>query len=211
LIVFDSFAFIQLPHKFQPEGVLALLAEAKKHSQRDWLMCCVAFLHALRAHEVVGGIASWKNKKTGEKVVARYPGLRASNVIGTKLVVKRLKNSNPVEDELIEHGNPLLNERQALIELCRSTPANQRLFPISARTFQRRMHTYGEAAGLPELHCHPHTLKHSMLSYLRTKMDLDELQDRSGHKSLDSLKIYEHLDKAAIDGKVSAALASIGV
>lgn len=200
-----------MPHHLKPEGVLALLAEARKHSERDWLMCCVAYLHALRAHEVVGGRVTWKNKKTKQKTTAQYLGLRPSNVIGTKLVVKRLKNSNPVEDELIAHENPLLNERLALIELCRITPPNQRLFPISARTFQRRMHTYGEAAGLPELYCHPHTLKHSIISYLRTKMDLDELQDRSGHKSLDSLKIYEHLDKATVDGKVSSALASIGV
>ena len=191
-------------------GVLALLKVAKERDERDWLMIVVPFLHALRAHEVVGGSVTWKNKKTNKKKTAVYPGLRASNVIGTKLVLKRLKNSNPVEDELVEHQNPLLNERQALIDLCRITGPNQKLFPISARTFQRKMHFYGSLAGLPELHCHPHTLKHSVLTHLLETMDLKEIQDRSGHKSLDSLSIYLHPKKAVVDGKVLAALSGIG-
>lgn len=198
-----------MPHVFKIEGVLRLLAVAKERDERDWLMILVAFLHALRAHEVVGGSISWKSKKTGEKKSASYPGLTPANIVGTKLVVKRLKNSNPVEDELVMHENPLLNERHALIDLCRITGMNQRLFPISARTFQRRMHLYGEAAGLPALYCHPHTLKHSVLTHLLATMDLKEIQDRSGHKSLDSLSIYLHPSKEAIEEKVKAALGSI--
>jgi integrase len=136
--------------------------------------------------------------------------LTAANVIGTKLKVKRKKNSNPVEDELLEHTNPLLNERQALIDLCARMPRNQKLFPMSTRTFQRKMHKYGELAGLPELYSHPHTLKHSILSYLRETMDLDELQDRSGHKSLDSLRVYLNPKKAVTDAMVHEALGSVG-
>jgi len=195
-----------MPHSFEMDGVLALLKTAKERNERDWLMILVAFLHALRAHEVVGGSVTWKNKKTNEKKTAHYPGLSASNVIGTKLVLKRLKNSNPVEDELVEHQNPLLNERESLFALCRSTPGKQKLFPITARTFQRKMHLYGELAGLPELYCHPHTLKHSILTHLLQTMDLKEIQDRSGHKSLDSLSFYLHPKKAVIDAKLSAAL-----
>ncbi len=200
-----------MPHSFEIEGILALLKAAKERNELDWLMICIAFLHALRAHEVVGGSVTWKNKKTQEKKTAHYPGLSPANVIGTKLVVKRLKNSNPVEDELVEHGNPLLDERQALLDLCLKTAPNQKLFPISARTFQRKMHLYGEIAGLPELYCHPHTLKHSVLTHLLETMDLKEIQDRSGHKSLDSLSIYLHPKKAVIDGKVRAALGAIAV
>ena len=198
-------------HVFEMEGVLRLLQVAKERDQRDWLMILVAFLHALRAHEVVGGSVTWKNKKTQEKKTAQYPGLRHANIVGTKLVVKRLKNSNPVEDELVAHQNPLLNERQAMFDLCRNTPRNQKLFPITARTFQRKMHLYGELAGLPKLYCHPHTLKHSVLTHLLETMDLKEIQDRSGHKSLDSLSIYLHPKKAVIEDKVRAALGSIAV
>jgi integrase len=178
-------------HVFEIEQVLQLLGEAKKADEKDWLLILVAFLHALRSSEAVG--------------------LKPSNVIGDRLKVKRLKNSNPVNDELVKHDNPLLDERKAMIDLCLKTPGNQRLFSISARTFQRRMHTYGEAAGLPELYCHPHTLKHSILDYLRANLPLEELQDRSGHKSLDSLRIYLHPKKAVVDGKVKAALGCISV
>jgi integrase len=178
-------------HQFEIEQVLKLLEEARRHSERDWLLICMTFLHALRASEAVA--------------------VTADNIVGTKLKLLRLKGSRPVEDELVEHSNALLNERQALLALCRSTPRKQRLFPISSRTFQRRMHTYGEAAGLPELYCHPHTLKHSILSYLSDCMPLDKLQDRSGHVELGSLGVYLHPKKAVTERLVSDALASIGV
>lgn len=129
--------------------------------------------------------------------------------MGERLVLKRLKGSKPVDDALIEHENPLLNERDALIALARRTRGNQKLFPITRRTFQRWIHRYGERAGLPELWCHPHTLKHSILTYLRETMDLDELQDRSGHVSLDSLRVYLKPDKAATDRQVDAALRGV--
>ena len=178
-----------MPHHFEIEQILKLLGEARKESERDWLLLCVTFVHALRASEAVA--------------------LTASNVVGTKLVVKRLKKSRPVEDELLVHKNPLLNERRALLDLCRNTRPNQKLFPMSSRTFQRRMHTYGEAAGLPELYCHPHTLKHSVLTYLAQTMDVEQLQDRSGHVELGSLGIYLHPKKAVTERLVSDAFASI--
>lgn len=178
-----------MPHHFEIEQILKLLGEARKESERDWLLLCVTFVHALRASEAVA--------------------LTASNVVGTKLVVKRLKKSRPVEDELLAHKNPLLNERRALLDLCRNTRPNQKLFPMSSRTFQRRMHTYGEAAGLPELYCHPHTLKHSVLTYLAQTMDVEQLQDRSGHVELGSLGIYLHPKKAVTERLVSEAFAAI--
>lgn len=178
-----------MPHHFEIEQILKLLAEARKESERDWLMILVTFVHALRASETVG--------------------LKAENVVGSKLVVKRLKKSRPVEDELLVHRNPLLNERDTVLALCRNTPPKQRLFPISSRTFQRRMHTYGEAAGLPELYCHPHTLKHSVLTYLAQTMDVEQLQDRSGHVELGSLGIYLHPKKAVTEKLVSEAFAAI--
>ncbi len=180
-----------MPHVLEIGQILKLLAAARKHSERGWLLTAVTFIHALRASEAVG--------------------LTPANVVGGKLIAKRLKHSNPVEDDLLVHENPLLNERQALVDLCLKTPRNLKLFPITARTFQRWIHRFGDEAGLPELYCHPHTLKHSILDYLREKMPLEELQDRSGHKSLDSLRVYLHPKKAVVDGKVRAALGSISV
>lgn len=177
-----------MAHTFEIGEVLRLLRAAKESNENDWLLICVTFIHALRASEAVG--------------------LKPSNVTNDKLVVERKKGSNPVNDELHADENPLLNERQALLDLVLKTPANQRLFPISARTFQRKMHKYGKLAGLAELFSHPHTLKHSILSYLHESMDLVALQDRSGHKSLDSLRIYLNPKKAVTDKLVTDALRS---
>lgn len=178
-----------MPHVLEIEQILKLLTEAKKDGERPWLLCAVAFIHALRASEAVG--------------------IKPSHLSSGKLVIARKKKSNPVNDELLVSENPLLNERQALLELVEKTPRNQRLFPITTRTFQRWVHRYGERAGLPELFCHPHTLKHSILDYLRESMGLEELQDRSGHKSLDSLRCYLHPKKAVTDGLVRNALQGI--
>jgi integrase len=175
-----------VPHTFEIGEIFRLLQAAKERDESDWLLICVTFIHALRASEAVG--------------------LKPSNVTNNKLVVERMKGSNPVNDELHADENPLLNERQALLDLVLKTPSNQRLFPMSTRTFQRKMHKYGKLAGLADLFSHPHTLKHSILTYLRESMDLDELQDRSGHKSLDSLRVYLNPKKAVTDGLVKAAL-----
>jgi integrase len=176
----------KLPHTFKIDQILQLLDAAKRDGELPWLLILVTFLHALRNSEAVG--------------------LKAHNVVGERLVVKRKKGSNPVDDELYVSDNPLLNEREALIALARRTRGNQKLFPICERTFQRWVHRYGAAAGLPELWAHPHTLKHSILTYLRQTMGLDEVQDRSGHVSLDSLRIYLKPDKAATDQQVRDAL-----
>lgn len=177
-----------MPHKLSIEQILRLLAAAKEQDHLHWLAMAVGFIHGLRASEVVA--------------------ITPSCVADGKLVMPRKKKSNDVCDELVEHANPLISERQALIELAANTRFNQRLFPIVTRTFQRWVHEAGDAAGLPNLLCHPHTLKHSILHFLRRNgMDLDQLQPRSGHKSVDSLNIYsgfereetEHLVKAAFD------------
>ncbi len=173
------------------EQVLKLLDAAKKESESDWLLIALAFIYALRASEAVA--------------------LKPSNVGADRLKVKRLKGSNPVDEPLLEHANPLLNVRQPLFDLCLKTGRNQRLFPMCARTFQRRMHKHGEAAGLPADLCHPHTLKHSILTYLAEKMPLINLQDRSGHVSLGSLGIYLHPKKSATEKLVGEALGSIAV
>lgn len=200
-----------MPHFLEIGDVLKLLAEAKKESERGWLMAALAFIYGLRAHEVVGGEIAWKSKKTGEKYSARFPGLKPANVVGATLKIKRLKGSNPVEAELIEHENPLLNVRQAMFDLCARTGSNQRLFPVTARTFQRWMHRWGAAAGLPEIACHPHTMKSSVIDYLRPNLPLEELQVFSGHKNLNSLRSYMNPKKSVVAGKVRAALASIPV
>ena len=173
------------------EQIARLLAAAKQQDSIHWLAMLVAFNHHLRANEVVA--------------------ITPTCIADGKLVMKRSKRSNPVDDELVKHANSLFNERDPMLELAlKNARFNQRLFPISTRTFQRWVNAAGKLAGLPAMHCHPHILKHSSLRFLRRNgVDLDELQPRSGHKSLDSLKVYEGFSAQEAAPAVDAALSKI--
>jgi len=172
---------------FSIEQILQLLQAAWDDSPDDWLLLAVTFICALRRAEAVG--------------------LKPENIIGSHIVVKRGKGSKPVRRLLLQHQNPLLNVRAALIEKALKTQSGCRMFPISARTFQRRVHRYGEAAGLPKLLCHPHTLRHSIIQFLRDNdMKLEEIQEISGHVRLDSLRRYLHPQSAVIEAKFNRAL-----
>lgn len=178
-----------MPDILEFDQVRALLRAAIREDQRDWLQLAVTFIHALRASETVA--------------------LTPVNIVGTRISCARRKGSRPVDDELLESAMPELNEADALIALAKQTPRNQKLFPMTTRTFQRRVHYYGALAGLPAEWCHPHTLKHSILDHLHvTGMDLVELQDRSGHVGLDSLRVYLHPKKIATDAQVRERLGS---
>lgn len=204
-----NFSAFQMAHFLDPDDVLKLLTEALKHSVEAWLMCYLAYRFHMRAHEVVGGWCSWKNKKTGKKTRVYYPGLTAANVVGDRFQVRRLKGSNPIDSELEEHENPLLNARQAMFELCRKRPGNQRLFPVTARTFQRWIKQFGIAAGLPAGACHPHTMKSSGIDYLSETMPLNQLREESGHKNLNSMAAYLNPRKSVAAQKARAAFASL--
>jgi integrase len=196
-----------VPHVFEFEQVMRLFRAMKEESETDWLMAVVAFNHCLRPREVVGGECVRTDRKTGKITRWQHPGITTQSIVGIRISLKRTKGSEPVDDELLESVNPLLNERQAVLELCLKTPRNQKLFPMTVRTFQRRMNYYGKLAGLPEKWAHPHTLKHSIIDHLRLSgMRLEELQDRSGHKSLDSLRVYMHPKKVETDRAVHTAL-----
>lgn len=179
-----------MAHKLNIEQILRLLQAATTLGELQWLSMAVAFNHGLRAGEVVV--------------------IRPSCLTDGKLVMKREKHSNEVCDDLVEHPNPLISEREALFALASKTRDNQRLFPITTRTFQRWVHRAGDVAGLPGLLCHPHTLKHSILQFLRRNgLDTDQLQPRSGHKSVDSLDIYSGFTREETEPLVRAAFERI--
>jgi type 1 fimbriae regulatory protein FimB len=132
-----------------------LLAEARKVSELDYLLFLTTFNHGLRASETTN--------------------LDRSNIQGNYLVVQRLKGSEKTTQPLMD------DERAAILALASS---DKKFFPISKRTFERKMRRYGKAAGIPEVKCHPHALKHSCgrLAYLGG-MGIPEMQCWLGHKS----------------------------
>lgn len=159
------------------QQLLALLGAARAYRQRDWLMCLVAFTHGLRASEVV----------------ALTPGC----VENGELTVRRLKGSRKTTHPLVAHPEPLLDERQALIDYCAGVPANQKLFPITRERFWQIVQQHGKAAGIPKRLCHPHVFKHTIGTQLAETIPLNKVQRYLGHQSLGSTGKYTEISDAA--------------
>lgn len=175
----------------KPE-LLALLAAARKHKERDFLMILVAYCHGLRATEVVGGWHEVKVSKRSKKKIKVYqPGVRPCDIKDGCLEMQRLKGSRRTKQPLLEHENPLLNEREALFAFLAKSNGKQRLFPVSRQQFGRIVKRHGKTAGLPDNKRHPHMLKHTIGTeiYRKTK-DLNLLQGHLGHKRAASSLIY---------------------
>ena len=151
-------------------------------------------------------------------LVAYSHGLRASEVVaitkddlkGASLEVARLKGSNLTRQSLHADANPLLNERQALIDFARNLQGNQKLFPLTRRQFGRIVARHAAAAGLPAHRRHPHMLKHTMGAEIYEKSkDLRLVRMRLGHKRESSSLIYSgRVEERAADAQVEALLGS---
>ena len=139
----------------------ALLAVARRHDERDWLMFSVTFCHGLRVSETLS--------------------LTRDNIQAGYLSVERLKGSKDVL-------HPMLDEREALENLARET---DQLFPISRFQFYRKLQRYGREAGIPAAKCHPHALKHTCgrLAY-ESGVGIAEIQNWLGHVNGANTMIY---------------------
>lgn len=149
---------------------MKLLAVARGASERDFLMILVAYLHGLRASEVIA--------------------ITRDHLADEHLDVKRLKGSEHTIQPLTSHENPLLDERTGLLEYSKTMLGNQKLFPICRQHFWRLVQKHGKTAGLPRHKCHPHTMKHTIGVELSDAKGLPVTQTHLGHKSGASTMIY---------------------
>jgi len=166
--------------------LLELLTVAKAHRERDWLMLLVGYWHGLRASEITQ--------------------IRARDVADGYLTVRRLKGSLKTRQALIDHPDPLLNERNALFDFSRKSKPNQRLFAISRVRLYQLMREYGKQAGIPRHKCHPHALKHSIAIHAIKDAGIHAVKQRLGHKSLSSTGAYLALSDAEADDLIAGAL-----
>jgi integrase len=162
--------------------ILAVLAVAREKRERDFLMILLAFLHGLRASEVVA--------------------LRADSFSETHLTVQRLKGSLKTSQPLLEHENPLLNERKAVFDFSRGRPRNQRLFKLTRERFFQIFREHAKAAGIPKHMRHPHVLKHSIAMQIIESAGIVATRQYLGHKSIKStgeyLKVNDEEASAAV-------------
>ena len=148
----------------------AVLAEAKKANERDWLMILITFWHGLRASEIVA--------------------LKRGNVHDGLLTVQRLKGSLKTTQPLLVHEDPLLNERDPLIEFALKTPGNQRLFSITRQHFWKLFRKHAKAVGIPKHKQHPHCLKHTIGKQSIHSAGIENTRQYLGHKSMASTGEY---------------------
>jgi integrase len=88
--------------------VLAVLKIAREHSELDWLLFTLQYIHSHRISEVLA--------------------LTPENFDGGFCTVQRLKGSLKTTQPLVTHEEPLLNERPAIDALLRRLRPDERLF-----------------------------------------------------------------------------------
>jgi integrase/recombinase XerD len=170
------------------DELCALLRTAKASRDRDWLMILVGFWHGLRASEVVG--------------------LTATNFHDGMITVQRLKGSNKTIQPLVGHADPLLDERQPLIDYVAAMLPNQRLFPISRVQFFRLVQRYAKAAGIATHKRHPHVLKHTIAMQTIHSVGIENVRQYLGHKTISSTGAYIKVSDGAASKAVQDSLGS---
>jgi integrase len=163
-------------HALTKGELLRLLKAARAASERDWLMILVAYWHGLRASEVVAIVRD--------------------DIVDTHLDVQRLKGSNRTVQPLVDHLEPLLNERPALLAFCRDLGGKQRVFPVGRQHFWRIVQRHAASAGLPAHQRHPHILKHSIAAQTIHSAGIENVRQYLGHKSIGSTGAYLKVNDA---------------
>ena len=172
------------------EQLLALLREAKKNSNRDWLLFAVCYLHGLRITEGLD--------------------LTPADVRDGFITVQRQKGSMKTTQPLVVHTDELLNEREALERMCIGKLSHERIFTFGKgegewRRIQawRLVKRYGRMAGIPDHLLHPHSLKHSCGMAIIGK-GIEFCRQYLGHKSISStgayIRVSDSTAAAAVQG-----------
>ena len=148
-----------------------LLAAAKAHRERDWLLILVCFWHGLRASELVS--------------------FRKDAIQDGYLTIQREDGSNRIHHMLVEHPEPLLNEKVALLEFAGRTEPGVPVFNVCRRRVDPLMKRYCAEVGIPADLAHAHTLRHTVARLSLESAGLEQTRRWLGHKSMGS--IYEYL------------------
>lgn len=168
------------------EQLLAILAAARAHRERDWLMILVGFWHGLRPSEVVQ--------------------IRGDDIQDGFLTVARLKGSNRTIQPLIRDGNSLLDEASTLVAYARKFAGKQRLFPITRRQFGRLFKQYCALCGVPEHLAHPHIVKHTIAMLTIHSAGIENVRQYLGHKSISSTGAYLKVSDSDAAAAIKKAL-----
>ena len=150
-----------------------------RHGHRDATLILLAYRHGLRVSELVALRWDAVDLKQGVIQVSRIKGGTAS--------------AHPLRSR----------ELRALRQLMRDYPSPSYLFaserggPLTRSAVRKIVARAGDAAGMKDLHIHPHMLRHSTGYYLANKgIDTRGIQSYLGHQSISSTVRYTALSAA---------------
>jgi integrase len=159
------------------QQVLAVLHEARLHSERNFIAVLLAYLHAMRISEVCA--------------------LTTLNFQGNELVVARLKGSKKTTQPLLGSAEPLLDERSNVLAWLDGLRHGQRLIGIERSMLSKWFVVYCRKAGVPQTLRNFHVLKHSAAHHaLDGGAKINAVQKYLGHASLASTGKYLEIDDA---------------
>lgn len=151
--------------------LLMLLAAAKAHRERDWLLLLVCFWHGLKVSELVS--------------------FQRDAIWDGYLTLCREDGSNRIRHMLVEHPEALLNEKNALIEFAEHADAGEPVFKICRRRIDQLMKRYCAEVGIPAALAHAQTLRHTVARFSIESGGIEHARRWLGHASRTS--IYEYL------------------
>jgi type 1 fimbriae regulatory protein FimB/type 1 fimbriae regulatory protein FimE len=155
------------------------IGKLRRHatSHRDSTMILIAYRHGLRVSELCS--LEWR------QVIDLDRQAKAS------LMVNRLKGSisgtHPLEPDEVTALRRLRKESEPGAVFVFQGRGGDKLSPAGFRKMLSRVAT---AAGLADLHIHPHMLRHTAGQMLVDKMPLGMLADYLGHAQIQNTRVY---------------------
>ena len=183
---------------WQPNELLAVLAEAKKVSARNHCLILLAYKHGLRASELCA--------------------LTVRDIQNGRLDCKRLKGSLHTNRPLESDANLLLDEHKALAAWLRERGdvGVHELFTTRLGKGMTRwavrdiFEDAAFAAGLERGRRHPHCAKHTLgrLAY-KAGVGLLDMQQLLGHRDIKATAVYASVGQDEAHAKAKSAMASV--
>lgn len=182
---------------FTPEELRAFLTKTKEHDERAYVMFLLMVCHGLRVSEVIA-----LRRRDFSSEDAPY------------LTVQRLKGSLKTTQKLLSSNDSLFDEMTAVTHyITKLKPkdflfTNERGEPLTRFGVNFLVTRYGTWAGLPKVKLHPHSLKHSCGVQMRKSgANLELIQNRLGHKKLDSTAMYLRVTEDEVEAAAEKAFA----
>ena len=177
--------------------MLAVLAQAKKTSNRNWAICLFAFRFGLRATEL--------------------STLKLSDVEGNYCDVQRLKGSEHTRQQITSDPNPLLNVKACLAACLSEREDTGSIFVFTSRlgsgmTRRAIYNVFEDAAfraGIDAGRRNIHIAKHSLAVNLRKRgVPVDVVQKALGHARPETtIKFYYHTSQDEATAAIGKAFA----